>query len=234
MSGSVLGTHWLPLQSRLPWIPLKHRKSIKEGRARLLGTDSSTRVQPCQPWARSPTQDSSPLSWGPPDLCLGGVGGRSTPTFGPATPRRPGEPWKTQRGQNGTRHPCTAGSKLREPWAGVLPTPWQPRLQGPVLGGIVGSRTTHLAWGANLPRDTGEARGPEGSWHTSVSRLALGTTAALPREQCHPQELGDQICPRWGQVPSTPHRRAALGGGTHISARGSRVTFVSLTRRERS
>lgn len=233
LSGSVLGTHRLPSQSGLPRVPLKHSKGVKEGRARLPGTDSSTRVQPCQ-GAGSPTKDLSPLAQGPPDLCLGGLGGRSSPTFGPATPRRPGEPWKMQRGHNGTWHPRTRGGTLREPWAGVLPAPWQPRLQGLVLGGTMGLRTTHLAWGANLPRDAGEAGGAEGAWHTSVSLLALGTTAALPREQCHPQDLGALVYPRWGHVPSTPHHHAPLQGGTHLSTRGSCVTFVSLTRRERS
>lgn len=103
-----------------------------------------------------------------------------------------------------------------------------------MLGDTMGSRTTYLAWGTDLPRNTREARGAKGAWHTSVPLLALGTAAALPREQCHPQDLGAQVCSWWGHAPSTPHHHAPLPGGTHISARGTHVTFVSLTRRERS
>lgn len=54
----------------------------------------------------------------------------------------------------------------------------------------MGLRTTHLAWGASLPWDAREARGAEGTWHTSVPLLALGTTAALQREQRQAQDLG--------------------------------------------
>lgn len=103
----------------------------------------------------------------------------------------------------------------------MVPTPWQPGLQGPVLGYTVGLRITHLAGGANLPWDAREARGAKGPWHTSVPLLTLGTAAALPREQCHPEELGAQVCPQ---------QHTPLQGGTHLSTRGSYVTFVSLTR----
>lgn len=63
------------------------------------------------------------------------------------------------------------------------------------------SRSTHLAWGTDLPWD---ARGAKGPWHTSVPLLAFGTTGALPRKLCHPQDLGAQVCFWWGYVPSTP------------------------------
>ena len=98
----------------------------------------------------------------------------------------------------------------------------------------MGSRTTHLAGGADLSRDAREAGGAEGTWHTSVPLLALRTAVALPRKQRHPQDLGAQVCTRWGHVPTTARHHVALQGGTHISASGSRVTFVSLSRRERS
>lgn len=65
---------------------------------------------------------------------------------------------------------------------GVLPAS-----EGRVLSGTMGLRTTHLAWGANLPWDTRKARGTKGAWHTSVPLLALGTAVALPREQYHSQ-----------------------------------------------
>lgn len=60
--------------------------------------------------------------------------------------------------------------------------PMAARHQGPVLGGTMGLKVTHLPWGANLSRDTGVSRG---AWHTSVPLLTLGTAGPLPREQCH-------------------------------------------------
>lgn len=77
---------------------------------------------------------------------------------------------------------------------GVLPASQQSGLQGLVLSGTMGWRTTHLARRANLPWDAGEARGAEGAWHTSVPLLALGTAAALPREQHHPRVWDPALC----------------------------------------
>lgn len=53
--------------------------------------------------------------------------------------------------------------------------------------GSWGLGTTNLAWGANLPWDTGDTRGAREAWHASVPLLAFGTAVALPREWCHPQ-----------------------------------------------
>lgn len=104
------------------------------------------------------------------------------------------------------------------PWVGVLPASEQSGFQGLQLSGTTGSRTTHLAWGANLPWDTGKARGAKGAWQTSVPLLALGTAAALPRERCHPQDLGPRSVPDGGMSPAAPITHSSLGS-THLSPR---------------
>lgn len=108
---------------------------------------------------------------------------------------------------------------------GVLPASEQSGLQGLVLSGTVGLRTTHLAWGADQPWDTGKTRGAEGAWHSSVPLLALGTTAALPREQYHPRNL-DPGLSLMGARTSTPHHHTALWG-VLTSLPGSPVSPLS-------
>lgn len=61
----------------------------------------------------------------------------------------------------------------------------------------MGLKVTHLPWGANLSRDTGETRG---ALHTSVPLLALGTTG--PLQESSVTSSGDMYPP--------PHHHAAL------------------------
>lgn len=89
---------------------------------------------------------------------------------------------------------------------GVLPASEQSEPQG-----TMGWRATNLAWGANLPWDTRKARGAEGAWHASVPLLALGTAAALPREQCHCQRLGPRSVPDGGRYPAPPSHTPLWG-----------------------
>lgn len=101
---------------------------------------------------------------------------------------------------------------------GVLPASEQSGLQGLVLSGTMGSRTTYLAWGANLPWDTRKTRGPEGAWQTSVTLFTLGTTVSLPREQYHFQNLGPRSVPDGGRYPAPRITHSSLGS-THLSPR---------------
>lgn len=75
LSGSVLGTHRLPSQSRLPWVPLKHSKGIKGFRLPST-TCSPPRLSPVILGVGTPTRDLFPLACGPPQTFALGAGGQ--------------------------------------------------------------------------------------------------------------------------------------------------------------
>lgn len=129
--------------------------------------------------------------------------GWRTPTFGPAMPRRPGEPWKVQTGHNGThghgampqRNHGAAGAWGQQTWPG----------------------------GPTCPGTPGTPGGPG--------------RPGMPLSPCSP------LAPLWpcresGVTPSdrvlsqlVPSGDNPLHRATHVSAGGSGITFVSLTRR---
>lgn len=129
--------------------------------------------------------------------------GWRTPTFGPAMPRRPGEPWKVQTGHNGTHG------------HGAMPQ------QNHGAAGAWGQQT----WpgGPTCPGTPGTPGGPG--------------RPGMPLSPCSP------LAPLWpcresGVTPSdrvlsqlVPSGDNPLHRATHVSAGGSGITFVSLTRR---
>lgn len=130
------------------------------------------------------------------------LGVRSAPTLGPAAPRSPGEPWKTRRGRC---HPA--------PWTGAAPC-------GELRCWVAPGALRTCPVGPTCPGTPGRPGGPRGPG-TPLSPCSPLAPLRPCREQRQP--LGAGVS--WCGCTQHPSPRCS-----HLSARGSCITFVSLTR----
>jgi len=236
LSGSVLGTHRLPSQSGLPWVPLKHSKGVKGGKARLPGADSSTRVQLYQHEDREHHQGLVPRGTGSPRPSSWGVRGQEHTAHLPLVQPPRGGPASPGRCTEDTMAPGTHGH-------GALPRggggqgwaarPIAARTPGSSAGWHRGLKDYAPGLGGRPAPGRREGRGGRGA----PARLC---PPARPWHHCGPARRAVSPpgpgCPGLSPVGACTQHPISLPlcGGTHLSARGSGVTFVSLTRRERS